>query len=94
MELDKAIMGLVLLIHHTMKAANKHRISITLLPHLNETLTIMAENTGLSKSSLIEAALAKHLNEQLAHDAKALAKLKFEDLPSEDEWTLIQTETL
>lgn len=29
---------------------------------------------------------------QLEEDAKALAKLKFDDLPTEDEWLIIQSE--
>lgn len=90
---------LVLLIYHTTmntKTAkknpqNKLRISVTIMPSINSMLEILCERTGLSKSALVEKALNDLLKKQLAADAKALSKMKFDDLPTEDEWLQIQS---
>lgn len=67
----------------------KMRISITILPLTNETLEKIGERYGVSKSALVEQALKKFLKNQLDKDSKALSKLTFDDLPSEDEWLSI-----
>ncbi|MEK9166697.1 MAG: ribbon-helix-helix domain-containing protein [Patescibacteria group bacterium] len=68
---------------------SKTRISITINPVINEMLDNLTETSGVSKSSLIEHAIKDLLNTQLEKDAKALSKIKFDDLPSEDEWLAI-----
>ena len=86
---------IVLLIHHILmtKTKNPHtklRISVTIIPSVNDMLEMLSERTGLSKSALVEKALKDLLNKQLEDDAKILAKLDAEDLPTEDEWLMIQ----
>lgn len=49
----------------------------------------MTQISGVSKSSLIERAIKDLLHSQLEKDAKSLAKMKFDDLPNEDEWLAI-----
>ena len=78
-----------------MKAAkNPHtklRISVTIIPSVNDMLDILSKRTGLSKSALVEKALKDLLNRQLETDAKILAKLQADDLPTENEWLMIQS---
>ncbi len=69
----------------------KERISITILPFVNHLLDDLCKQSGQSKSTVIENALKQFLNEQLAKDAKALASLEYEDLPSEEDWLSIQS---
>jgi hypothetical protein len=73
-------------------AKAKTRISITIIPMVNVMLEKMSERTGASKSALVENALKDYLEKQLETDAKALAKLRFDDLPTDDEWQEIQSE--
>jgi hypothetical protein len=68
---------------------NKVRISVTILPSLNLILEKESENTGTSKSELVENALKKYLKNKLEHDAKILGSLHFDDLPSEHEWFMM-----
>ena len=75
-------------------AKAKTRISITIIPMVNVMLEKMSKRTGASKSSLVENALKDYLEKQLEADAKALAKLRFDDLPTDDEWQAIQSETV
>ena len=72
--------------------ATKKRISVTIIPTLAEFLEEFAKQTNTTKSAVVESAL-KYLSEKrLANDAKKLANMKFDDLPTEDEWLQIQTE--
>ena len=68
----------------------KNRISITVLPHLNEMLEKISQRLNTNKSKLVERALKSYFTKQLEQDAKVLSKIKFTDLPSEDEWMGIQ----
>lgn len=68
---------------------SKTRISITINPVTNEMLDNLTQTSGVSKSSLIEKAIKDLLNAQLERDAKSLSKMKFDDLPNEDEWLAI-----
>lgn len=70
----------------------KNRISITIMPSLNDMLEKISEKSGLSKSALVEDAVAQYLQKRLTEDVKALSKMHFDDLPSEDEWLEIQSE--
>lgn len=73
-----------------MSAKTKSRISVTIVPLVNDMLEQVSKRKGVSKSSLVEVALKKFLMDQLEKDAKALAQLDISDLPSEDEWLEIQ----
>jgi len=73
------------------KPHTKLRISVTIIPSVNTMLELLSKRTGLSKSALVEKALKDLLDKQLEADAKALSKMKFDDLPTEDEWLLIQS---
>jgi predicted DNA-binding protein len=68
----------------------KVRISITINPKLDNMLQEVSQTAGKSKSFLIEEAVKEFLKKKLDNDSRELAKLKFEDLPSEEEWTVIQ----
>jgi methionine aminopeptidase len=72
-------------------AGNKLRISITILPMINEMLEKVSKRSGISKSLLAEMALKDYLKKQMEDDIKTLSKLKFDDLPSEDDWLKIQS---
>ncbi len=72
-----------------MRNQSKNRISITIMPHLNELLDEHSTQTGLSKSSLIEEAVLQYFKKKLSEEAEIIAKTKFDDLPTEDEWLLI-----
>ena len=74
-------------------AKTKTRISITIIPMVNLMVEKMSKRTGVSKSALVENALKDYLEKQLETDAKALAKLRFDDLPTDDAWQAIQSET-
>lgn len=69
----------------------KNKISITIMPSINELLEKVSRKSGLSKSALIEKAVAQYLEDKLEEDIKALSKMHFDDLPSEDEWLEIQS---
>ncbi|MBI2463804.1 hypothetical protein HYV57_02520 [Candidatus Peregrinibacteria bacterium] len=70
----------------------KRKISITILPSLDDLLALYSSNSGESKSSLIEKALSEFIKEKLDKDSRALSKLNFDDLPSEDDWIMLQSE--
>ena len=72
--------------------ALKTKISVTVSSHLAQLLEESAKFYETSKSAIVEQALQDLIEEKLAKDAKKLAKLKFDDLPSEDEWVLLQSE--
>lgn len=71
---------------------NKKRISVTILPVVDSLLSKVSESLGKSKSLIVEKALKEFLERQLDKDTKALAQMKFDDLPTEDEWLSIQSD--
>lgn len=71
---------------------NKFKISVTLLPSINAMLDQFAGNMNISKSSIVEAALKNYIDQRLEDEAKELAKITCEDLPSEDEWLSLGNE--
>ena len=85
---------MVILNSNTMSPSihNKKRISITILPIVDALLSKVSQSLGESKSLLVEKALKEFLERQLEKDAKALSKMKFDDLPTEDEWLSIQSD--
>lgn len=72
------------------QAVAKNRISITITHYLDEILDKTSKDENISKSSIIENALQRYLQERLIEEGCQLAKLKFDDLPSEDDWIAIQ----
>lgn len=68
---------------------NKTRISITIQPTLNLFLDQMSVRMGLSKSEVVEDALKRYLKDRLTFEAKELGGMKFDDLPTEDEWLML-----
>jgi len=72
---------------------NKTRISITIVPTVYILLEKISKKTGISKSALVENALKDYLQHQLEEDVKALSTMHFDDLPSENDWLSIQSET-
>lgn len=73
----------------TNTAKNKARISITIQPTLNLFLDQMSVRMGLSKSEVVENALKRYLKDRLTFEAKELGGMKFDDLPTEDEWLML-----
>ncbi|MFA4815218.1 MAG: hypothetical protein WC924_05070 [Candidatus Gracilibacteria bacterium] len=71
---------------------NKKRISITILPIVDTLLSKVSRSLGESKSLIVEKALREFLERQLDKDTKALAQMKFDDLPTEDEWLAVQSD--
>jgi hypothetical protein len=74
-----------------MDVKNKIRITVTILPSVNRLLEKVSERSGISKSSLVEQSIKDFLQEQLEEDSKVLAKINFDDLPTEDEWLKVQS---
>lgn len=67
------------------------RISALLPSSLVEEVKKTSEEESTTQSSVIKRALESWFKCKLRKDAKALSKINFEDLPSEDEWELIQS---
>jgi metal-responsive CopG/Arc/MetJ family transcriptional regulator len=70
---------------------SKTRISVTIIHQLAKMLEEIAQEKNVSKSSIVETALHDLIEEKMAKDAKKLASIKFDDLPTEDEWIEIQS---
>ena len=75
-----------------MKTQQKARMSIILPSKLVEEVKNFSVNNDVPQSFVIEKALASWLKEKLEKDTKELAKIKFDDLPSEEDWTSIQSD--
>ena len=71
---------------------SKNKICITIMKQLEEQLCKLANDEQTTKSALIEKAVSFWLANKLKSDAKKMAKLTFEDLPDEKEWSQIQNE--
>ena len=74
--------------------ATKTRISVTIPPELAQILEEVAETDKISKSKIVERSLKEMMDDRMAREARELAAMTFDDLPSEDEWLIIQNETL
>lgn len=70
---------------------SKVRISITIMPSLDNMLKEASRNSGESKSYLVERAISAYLKSKLEKDIKILSKIDFDDLPSENDWLEIQS---
>lgn len=73
-------------------AQTKEKISITISPKYLELLEKQAKHLDLPKSQVVESALELYFIQKLDADTKKIASLRFDDLPSEDEWLLLQSE--
>jgi len=69
----------------------KTRISATISKELAQLLDEISKKSQHSKSALIEMALKRIFEEKLIKDAEKLTQLEACDLPSEDEWAMIQS---
>ena len=67
------------------------RISALLPISLVKEIKKSSESENTTQSSVIKRALEFWFKSKLRKDVKALSKINFEDLPSEDEWNLIQS---
>jgi len=73
-------------------AVTKTKISVTISKVLADLLEEMAEKMQVPKSALVEDALKPLIERRLEADAKALASLSANDLPSEEEWMSVQSD--
>jgi hypothetical protein len=71
--------------------STKTRISALLPTTLIIEIRNEAEERHSTQSAILEEALRLWFEKQLKEDAKVLSALKFNDLPSEDEWVGIQS---
>lgn len=74
--------------------SNKVRITVTIMPSLNSLLEETSSKNKISKSELVEKSLKQYFRGRLEDDLKKLSKIKFNDLPSEDEWLQINAKSL
>ncbi|MCK5510556.1 hypothetical protein KAI65_03370 [Candidatus Parcubacteria bacterium] len=72
-------------------ASKTIRISALLPSSLVMEVKKESEKNSITQSSIIKSALEFWLRNKLENDAKSLAKMNFDDLPSEDDWALIQS---
>lgn len=66
------------------------RISALLPSSLVDEVKRASINENLTQSAIIKHALEFWFQKRLHKDTKALANLRFDDLPTEDEWSVIQ----
>ena len=74
-----------------MTISTKTRVSALLPTKLVQEIKQVSNSQKVSQSYILQSALEDWFNRKLANDAKALSKLTFNDLPSEDEWCSIQS---
>lgn len=70
--------------------AKTTRISALLPTSLIEEVKRVSTMENITQSSIVKKALEFWFEKKLRQDAKALSKIKFDDLPSEDDWNIIQ----
>ena len=68
----------------------KTRISALLPTSLVEEIKKTSNNEDITQSAIIKNAIETWLGNKLGRDARELSKMKFDDLPSEEDWVLIQ----
>ena len=73
-------------------SATKTKISVTISSNLAKLLEIGAKEAEISKSALVESAIQNLINQKMEEDAKKIAKMHIDDLPTEDEWLEIQSD--
>ena len=70
------------------------RISALLPSNLVNKMKEIASQEGFTQSFILKDALELWFKRRLERDSKTLAGLSFTDLPTEEEWDIIQTENL
>lgn len=73
-----------------MKTATK-RISALLPSFLVDEVKRVSEVEEKTQSEIIKGALEEWFSDKLVKDAKEIAKAKFDDLPTEEDWIKIQS---
>ena len=73
-------------------AVTKTKISVSISNMLAMFLEEQAKLENTSKSALVEKSLKQMIDDRMEKEAKIIAKTKFDDLPTEDEWLEIQSE--
>jgi hypothetical protein len=73
-----------------MKTTTK-RISALLPSFLVDEVKRTSEMQEVTQSEIIKGALENWFSDKLSDDAKKIAKFKFDDLPTEEEWLKIQS---
>ena len=71
--------------------SSKSRVSALLPTFLWEEVEKFSRNQKITKSYVIERALQEWFHKKLDSDTKELSKMSFGDLPSENDWNLIQS---
>jgi metal-responsive CopG/Arc/MetJ family transcriptional regulator len=71
-----------------MKTATK-RISVLIPSFLADEVKKTSEAEEITQSEIVKGALERWFAIKLANDAKEIAKFKFDDLPTEEEWLKI-----
>jgi len=74
----------------TSKFSAKIRVSVLLPQMIVSEVKQVSQQNSVTQSSIIEKALKFWLKEKIDQDTKELASLKFDDLPSENEWLTLQ----
>lgn len=74
-----------------MPSLAKTRISAVLPPRLSVELKRAATLKNVPQSRILEEALKLWLEQRLNEETKELSKLRFDDLPTEEDWLAIQT---
>ena len=67
------------------------RISAILPSSLANEIKKISNVENITQSSIIKKALEFWFQNRLSKDLKSLSRLDFNDLPSENDWTLIQS---
>ena len=67
------------------------RISALLPSSLVKELKVVSIGENLTQSYVIKRALEFWFQKKLDKDTKVLSRINFDDLPSEDDWSLIQS---
>ncbi len=73
------------------KEKNKSRISALIPNFLLDEVGKVSRKNNVAKSYIIERALQDWFLRKFDSDTKELAKISFDDLPSEKDWDLIQS---
>lgn len=75
-----------------MNTSTKARISALLPTPLIDEMRRVSQKERVPQGRIIEKALRLWLHHRLESDAQELARMRFDDLPTEDEWAMIQPE--
>jgi len=74
-----------------MATKRKTRISALLPSLLTDELRRASKEQSIPQGKILEGALRDWLRKKLTADAKKIAQVHFDDLPTEDEWLAIQS---